>query len=924
MYAADASHYRQMPIGVVVPRSAAEVEAAMAVCREHGAPVLMRGAGTSLAGQCCNVAVVLDVARYLNRILELDPARRIARVEPGVVADHLRQAAERHDLTFGPDPSTVQWCTLGGMIGNNACGKHSVFAGRTSDNVLSLDILTYDGLRLTVGATSEEELRAIIAAGGRRGEIYAGLKAVRDQYAALVRERFPRIPRRVSGFNLDELLPENGFHVARALVGTEGTCATVLEATVRLVPWPRHRVVLVAGYPDIAMAAEDVGVVMPHRPTGLEGTDAGVIETMRAKGLESKGVSLLTEGTGWLLIEIGGDTPDEAVARARAVESALTRAKTRLLADPKEQRMVWDARKAAVGATGRLADGRSTFPGWEDAALPPERLPEYLRDYRALLDRYGYFGTIYGHFGEGCIHSRIDFDLLTPDGVQKYRRFMEDAADLCVSYGGSLSGEHGDGQSRGELLPKMFGPELIEAFRRFKAVWDPHGKMNPGKVVDPYKLDENLRLGADYQPLRFDTFFQYPDDDGSFTRAAGRCTGIGKCTKMGGGTMCPSYMAVREEQHGTRGRARLLQEMTRGALPDGWQEDGIREALALCLSCKGCKKDCSAGVDMATYKAEFLAHHYEGRLRPRQALAFGQIRRWARLASIAPWLANAVTRTPGLSTVARALAGMAPQRPFPQFASRTFRRGFKDVAPSGPRVILWPDTFNDHFQPGVLHATAEVLQAAGFTPVLPPRGLCCGRPLYDFGLLAQARAQLEQILEAMRPDIDAGTPVVGAEPSCIAVFRDELRNFFPQSEAALKLSRQTFTLAEFLRRNGYQPPKMQGRVLFHAHCHQKSVLTTEPDVALLAAAGLQVDAPDTGCCGMAGSFGFHAEHYDVSVKIGERVLLPAVRGAAGETLVVTDGFSCREQIHGCTDRRATHLAELLAKAHRAPAMLPPA
>ncbi len=906
-----------MPIGVVVPRSTDEVIAALEVCHEHGAPVLTRGAGTSLAGQCCNVAVILDVSRHLNAILDIDLQRRQVRVEPGVICEHLRRAVEPHGLTWGPDPSTDQWCTLGGMLGNNACGKHSIFAGKTSDNVISMEVVTYDGLRLTVGPTSDEELRAILAAGGPRADVYGGLRTVRDRYADLVRERFPKIPRRVSGYNLDELLPENGFNVARALVGTEGTCVTILEATLRLVPWPKHRVALLVGYPDVALAAEDVPRVAAHRPLGLEGTDAGLVDTMRAKGLEAKGLALLPEGGGWLLVEFGGDTVAEASAKARALQAELGGRPTRLLEDPKAQKMVWDARKAAVGATGRLADGRSTFPGWEDAAVDPLRLGGYLRDYKELLRRFGYFGTIYGHFGEGCIHSRIDFDLVTAEGVQKYRRFMEEAADLCVSYGGSLSGEHGDGQSRAELYPKLFGPELVQAFADFKKVWDPHGKMNPRKVVDPYRMDENLRLGPGFAHPKLDTFFQYPDDDGLFGRAVGRCTGIGKCRRDGGGTMCPSYMAVHEEQHSTRGRAKLLYEMAHGSLPERWQDEGVRESLSLCLSCKGCKKDCSAGVDMATYKAEFLAHYYEGRFRPRQAHAFGQIRRWSRLAALAPGLANATVNAPGLSTLARKLAGMAPQRAFPRFAKKPFRRVFRKRPKAlGQRVILWPDTFNDHFQPQVLEAAADVLQAAGFAPMLPERPLCCGRPLYDFGLLKQARAQLADILEALRPHVDAGVAVVGVEPSCVAVFRDELRNLFPDDETARKLSRNTFTLAEFLKKQGYVPPKMKGRVLFHGHCHQKAIMGTEADVELLRAAGLEVDAPDAGCCGMAGSFGFHAEHYDVSVAIGERVLLPAVRAAAPDTTIVTDGFSCREQIHGCTDRRATHLAELLARAHR--------
>jgi len=923
LYATDASNYRQEPLGVAYPRTAEEVVAAVAACRRHGVAILQRGAGTSLAGQATNEAVVFDLSRHFGRVLEIDPARRLARVEPGCVLDDLNVPAKaRHGLAFAPDPATHAWCTVGGMVGNNACGPHSVMAGRTSDNVEELEVLTYDGLRLSVGATPEEEIEAIVTAGGRRGEIYRRLRELRDRYAGLIRERFPDIPRRVSGYNLDELLPEKGFHVARALVGTEGTCVTVLEATLRLVPWPAERVLLVVSYEHVVEAGDHVVEIVAAGCTACEGLDGRVVTEEMRRGMDPEDAALLPAGGGWLLVELGGATKGEAAAKAREVQGWIAGLPSvlaaRLYETDAEQATIWEIRESGLGATARIG-GRETWTGWEDSAVPPARLGEYLRDFRALLDAHGLATAFYGHFGQGCVHSRITFDMVSREGLGRFRRFVDEAADLCVAYGGSLSGEHGDGQALAELLPKMYGEELCRAFGELKAIWDPENRMNPGKVVDPYPILSNLRLGPDYSPWEPETAFRYPADGGSFARAARRCVGVGKCRRNGGGTMCPSYMVTREETHSTRGRAHLLHEMLTGALPGGWRNQEVKEALDLCLACKGCKTECPAGVDMATYKAEFLHHHYAGRLRPRAAYAMGLVHRWARLAARAPRLANLAGRAPGLSAIAKWLAGIAPERRLPAFAARTFRDRFERRPAAdggnggGRRVLLWPDTFTNHFHPEIGEAAVEVLEAAGFEVSIPRAGLCCGRPLYDFGFLDRARAQLADILDALAPEIAAGTPVVGLEPSCTAVFRDELPNLFPDDERAGRLARQTFTLAELLadRAPGWAPPRRAGRALFHAHCHQKSVLGAKKDAALLRAAGLEVDAPVTGCCGMAGAFGFEADKYRVSVAVGERVLLPAVRAAAPDTLVVTDGFSCREQIAQLTGRRPLHLAEVL-------------
>lgn len=923
LYATDASNYRQVPIGVVVPRDADDVIATVAACREHGVPVLSRGGGTSLAGQCCNVAVVMDMSKYMNRVIEIDPQRRLARVQPGVVLDDLRNAAEEHGLTFAPDPSTHDHNTLGGMIGNNSCGVHSVMGGRTSDNIHALDILLYDGTRLEVGETEDAELERIIAEGGRRGDIYARLRGLRDRYGDEIRQRYPDIPRRVSGYNLDDLLPEQGFHVARALVGSESTCVTVLEATVRLIPSPSERMLLVLGYTDVYTAGDHVAEIMQHDPIGLEGIDLRLVRDMQQVNLHTDDLDYFPEGGGWLVVEFGADTAEAAEQQARAVMDALGQEDDaphmQLYTDRAQQRRIWEVRESALGATAHIPNARLTWPGWEDSAVPPEKVGDYLRDLRALLDRYDYACDLYGHFGQGCIHTRIDFQLDTDEGIRHYRRFLDEAADLVLAYGGSLSGEHGDGQARGELLPRMYGERLMQAFREFKGIWDPDGRMNPGKVVDADPADSHLRLGKHYDSPALDTVFRFPKDENSFPRAMLRCVGVGKCRRHSGGTMCPSYRATRDERHSTRGRARLLFEMLRGdPLSDGWKSEPVHEALDLCLACKGCKGDCPVDVDMATYKAEFLHHYYKGRLRPRQAYAFGMIDRWAQLASHVPGLINALTQTPGLDTLVKGIAGMPQQRSVPRFASQTFKHWFAAHPPSmqtGQTVILWADTFNNYFHPQVARAAVRVLEAAGCNVRVPRQHLCCGRPLYDFGMLKRARAYLQAIMHSLRESIDEGVPLIGLEPSCVSVFRDELPNLFPDSELAHRLRVQTYTLAEFLeQKTDWQPPHLDARVLVHAHCHHKSVLQTRPDRNLLEQMDLNFEWLDSGCCGMAGSFGFERDKYQVSIDIGEQVLLPAVREADADTLLIADGFSCREQISQTTDRSAMHLAEVLARA----------
>jgi FAD/FMN-containing dehydrogenase/Fe-S oxidoreductase len=926
LYATDASNYRQVPIGVVMPRDADDVVATVALARKHGAPILARGGGTSLAGQCCNVAIVLDFSKYMHEVVDLNLRDKYARVQPGIILDDLRHAAEKHTLTFGPDPATHTHCTIGGMIGNNSCGVHALMAGKTVDNIDELDILTYDGMPLRVGATSEEELAAIIARGGRRGEIYAGLKRIREQYGDLIRAKYPKIPRRVSGYNLDELLPENGFNVARALVGSECTCVVVLEAKCRLVYSPPSRTLVVLGYRDIYEAADDVPRLLESKPIGLEGVDDRLVEDMKAKGLNTRNLALLPEGKGWLLAEFGGESKEESDANARKLIEALPQGISHKLFDDKRQeKMVWAIRESGLGATAFVPGKPRTWEGWEDSAVDPKHLGKYLRELRTLLDRYGYNGDLYGHFGQACVHTRINFDLETAPGIGKFRSFLDEAADLCIKYNGSLSGEHGDGQSRADLLPKMFGEELIGAFREFKSLWDPEWKMNPGKVVTPYHPTENLRLGSDFHPWSPETHFQFPDDQGAMDRAVLRCVGVGKCRRMDGGTMCPSFMVTREEEHSTRGRARLLFEMFQGEeIPADWRNEAVKEALDLCLACKGCKGDCPVNVDMATYKSEFLSHYYQRRLRPIAAYTMGWIHIWARLAALAPGLANL------LMPIMKRFGGIAPQREMPKFAKKTFRElfGVGAAAPGsaarpragaptpGRRVLLWPDTFNNHFHPDTAVAAAEFLESAGYHVTLPRRQLCCGRPLYDWGFLGMAKSLLRETMEVLKPELDEGVPIIVLEPSCASVFRDELPNLFPGHEDARRLREATMTLSEFIVHEKIELPQLRRKALVQAHCHHSAVLHFDDEETVLKKIGLDVEHPDSGCCGMAGAFGFEKEKFEVSMRVGERVLLPKVRAAERDTIIVADGFSCREQIAQSTNREALHLAQVLQMALR--------
>ncbi|MEV7079966.1 FAD-binding and (Fe-S)-binding domain-containing protein [Streptomyces sp. NPDC093516] len=1069
----DASNYRRVPYGVVAPADADDVAAVLEVCRGRGVPVVPRGGGTSIAGQATGTGVVLDFTRYMNRLVALDPRARTAVVQPGLVLDRLQEAAAPHGLRFGPDPSTHSRCTLGGMIGNNACGSHSVAWGTTADSVRELDVVTARGGRLRLGrdwAGAPEGLRALA-----EGEL------------ARLRTGFPDLPRRISGYALDALLPERGADVARSFCGSEGTLGVLTEAVVRLVEAPRARALAVLAYADESAAAEAAAGLLPFGPLTVEGMAADLVPS----------AADLPRGGAWLFVETGGESAAEARARAEAIVRAADVLDALVVTDAAGQRALWRIREDASGTATRMPDGTEAWPGWEDCAVPPARLGAYLRDFRALMAAHGLRGTPYGHFGDGCVHVRIDFDLLTGTGVARFRRFSQELAELVVAHGGSLSGEHGDGQARAELLPRMYGAEMVGLFERVKAVWDPDDLLNPGMLVRPAPLDSGLRFSVlPREPV--DVAFGYPSDGGDFAAAVRRCVGVAKCrtaSVSGSSVMCPSFRATGAEEHSTRGRARLLHEMLAGeVVTDGWRSAEVREALDLCLSCKGCRSDCPVGVDMATYKAEFLHHHYAGRRRPAAHYTMGWLPVWLRAVARTrtALLVNALTGPRLLAGPAKRLAGIAPERQLPRVARQTFSRWWErrrpgagggegagargedvggargggasgarageaagaqagdaaepragkaagardgdapgarggdatgaragDVAAArggdaaearagdtaaaqagdatGPRagdapgvrdgdataararhaagaragdmagaragdataarardavgapgggvvgglVVLWPDTFTEHFSPAVGRAAVRVLEAAGLRVALPPtvhlrrppvgdgrtvaldplsllrgRGrVCCGLTYVSTGQLDRARAVLRRTLDLMEPVLETDAPVVVLEPSCAAALRADAPELLHDDPRAARLAARVHTFAEVLERYapGWTPPRVDRPVTGQTHCHQHAVLGDAADRRLRAAASLSGELSG-GCCGLAGNFGFEKGHAEVSAACAEEQLLPSVRNAPQGAVVLADGFSCRTQLEQLVGVRGRHLAQVLAEA----------
>ena len=930
LYACDASNYRQIPIGVVTPRDADDIVAVTALCRQHGLPVLMRGGGTSQNGQCVNTAIVLDCSRHMNRILKIDENSRTALVEPGVVCDALKAQAERSGLTFGPDPATHSRCTLGGMIGNNSCGPHSMLAGKTVENVEALEVLTADGARFWVGKTSDVELERILAKGDRQAAIYAELVALRNEYATRIRERFPTIKRRVSGFNLDQLLPENGFNVARALVGSEGTCVSILQARVRLIRNPEFKQLFVLGFEDIFHAGDSVPEILPFEPIAMEGIDWAIVGGLIDRKLKGDEIALLPAGKAWLMVEIAAPEEYSLAARGEAFAAAMNAservASVLRVNETADIAALWSIREQGASATSMSLepDGIDPIVGWEDTAVDPLRLGDYLRAFKALIERYGYSTSLYGHFGDGCIHARITFDTRTDDGVASWRAFSRDIAELVVQFGGSLSGEHGDGQAKAEFLPIMYGEELVAAFERFKRAWDPDGRMNPGKVVDAFRMDENLRFGPDYETSRVVTSLHFIGDVGGFGRTTERCIGMGKC-RAASGAMCPSYQATGEERHSTRGRAHLLHELVRGEIiTDGWNNVAVADSLEHCLSCKACKSECPTQVDIAAWKAEFMSAHYAGRRRPLYHHVFGRI--GTSLPKAAPFapLINLLQRG-FVGRLLRQLLGLSTDKPLPPLAREPFaRRARRDAVSSDEHfhwfgnvadhvVILWADSVNAHYRPDLLSAAIRTLVSSGARVGVARGRFCCGRPLFEYGMLDQAGVQASELLDVFYPSLPKDAQVVVLEPSCLSVFRDELMRLFPDDARAQELASRTVTLTRHLSGRGIRPARTLPAGILHRHCHDRAPAIGSDDAAWMNLCFDVLLEPESGCCGMAGTYGMREKTRPIAQKLFRRRLKPAIDAATKDTLIVTNGFSCSEQIGDGSRRGTLHPVEVIER-----------
>ena len=898
LYSSDASLYRVQPDAVAHPRTPDELITLVRAALDVGVPITARGAGTSCAGNAVGPGLVIDVARHLNRIHSIDPETRTAVIDPGVVQDQLQQAARPFGLRLGPDPSTSNRCTVGGMIGNNACGPRALGYGRMADNVVSLDVVTGNGDLITLGTDDVPELRTLVA---------ANLGIIRTEFGTFIRQ--------VSGYSLEHLLPEKGFDTAKFFSGTEGTLGVIVRATVRLVADAPERLMVALGYPAMADAGDDISNLLRFKPTACEGLDRRIVDVVAAKiGPES--VAGLPAGDGWMFLEVVGDDPAEVRSRAEAVVQASAATEGQVIEDPARAAQLWKIRADGAGLAG-VSLAKPAYGGWEDAAVPPQHLGQYLREFDKLLERHNLHGLPYGHFGDGCVHCRIDFPLTDRDGAARYKDFVEEAAVLVARFGGSMSGEHGDGRARSALLPHMYSPAAIELFGQVKHIFDPRGLLNPGVLIDPAPVEQDLRMVAvSRSPLS--------SSAAEFVEAVHQCSGVGKCladTTGTGGVMCPSFQATRNEKDSTRGRSRVLQEMINGSLiTQGWRSPEVHAALDLCLSCKGCARDCPTGIDMAAYKARVTHETYKGRLRPRNHYALGWLPRWGRLITTIPGLGkliNVVGRTPVLGRALRWGAGVDRRREIPQFASRAARsRPIRSSggapAKSKGRVLIWVDSFSDCFESTTFAAMAQLLVRLGYEPEVLRETACCGLTWISTGQLDGARRQLSNAAAVMATFVEAGVPIVGVEPSCTAVWRSDAPELLPDDPNVAALDGAVLTLAEFLESDSdFTPPDLSGHtIVAQPHCHHASVLGWAKDRAILESTGADLVVVG-GCCGLAGNFGVERGHHEVSVKVFEHDLGPAVE-AHPDAIVLADGFSCQTQLTSLAGRASMSLAELLA------------
>ena len=928
LYTSDASNYRQVPLGVVFPKTIDDIITTTSICRELKLPVLMRGAGTSQNGQTVNEAIILDCSQHMNRVLDIDIEKRTALVEPGIVCDALKSHAEQHGLTWGPDPATHSRCTLGGMIGNNSCGPRSMLAGKTVENVLELEILTADGARFWVGPTTDEAFDKIVASGGRQAEIYLELSAIADDYANLIRDRYPDIKRRVSGYNLDQLLPENNFNVARALVGSEGTCVSILQARLNLIENPKHKRLIVLGFEDIFIAGDSVPEIMPFKPIAMEGLDWTIIGGLIDRNLRQAEVAMLPEGRAWILVELAADnTADLEQQCERFIKAMGISVKVQSVlevTDPAIITGIWSIREQGASATAMSLNPEDPNPiiGWEDTAVDPLQLGDYLREFSALVKRYGYTTSLYGHFGDGCIHARIDFDTRSSAGVDHWRKFSEEIARLVVRFGGSLSGEHGDGQAKAEFLPIMFGPELMHAFKRFKSAWDPESRMNPGKLIDAYKMDENLRYGPDYKIPVVETTLHFQEDAGGFGHTTERCIGMGKC-RAKTGAMCPSYQATGEERYSTRGRAHLLHELVRGELiTDGWNNKDIVESLEHCLSCKACKTECPTQVDIASYKAEFMEKHYANNKRPLHHYPLAHIGtllpKMARFSTIGNFLQRGPT-----GKLLKKLLQIDNNKSLPVLAAKPFTSWASQHAniqddhfyyfgdANHPKVVLWADSVNNHYRPQLLNSSVSVLLKTNHCVAVAKQHFCCGRPLYEYGYLKQAALQLTSILKGFHKHLPDTASIIVLEPSCLSVFKDELLRQFPTNDNATDLCQRAMTLTGFLSRSNIEPARQLPHGVLHLHCHDKSMATSSGERVWMIKCFEQISEPESGCCGMAGTYGIKPKTRTIGQWLYNQRLAPAIENSPAGAIIVANGFSCAKQITDHSKQAPLHPVEIL-------------
>ena len=947
LYSSDASLYRIVPQLVAWPRTADELAEIGWLAAEYEVPVTSRGAGTSIAGNAIGTGLILNTSKYLNKIISLDPEARTATVQPGIVHAALQREATKIGLRFGPDPSSHTRCTIGGMIGNNACGSRALGYGKTSDNLVDIDIATLDGNRLTLTADSRPDA----------SPLFGRLDGLVHDHLATIRTEFGRFGRQVSGYAMEQLLPERGFDALKFLAGTEGTLAMITQATVRLVADAPYKIMIALGYPSMAEAADAVPAILPYGPTAAEGLDSRIVDVVRKRQGEGS-VPVLPRGQGWMLVELTGEDDHDVRSRADRLLADSDCLDGFVVEDPAQAARLWKIREDGAGLAS-VSLPRPAHAGWEDTAVPPEHLGSYLRRFEELMTEHRVDGLPYGHFGDGCVHIRIDFPLWEDDGARAYRSFVEDAAELVAGFGGSMSGEHGDGRHRSALLPKMYSPRALDLFAAVKQIFDPGNLLNPGVMVNPQPLQENLRIPeVRTRPLAL--------IEPHFTREVHRCTGVGKCVAdntSGGGVMCPSFQATGNEKDSTRGRSRVLEEMINGRLiNDGWDSPEVHDALDLCLSCKGCRRDCPTGIDMAAYKAEVLDRSYSGRLRPRAHYALGWLPRWGRMITRVPVLArlaNLTMRLPLLGRLLKLTAGIDPRRGLPSFETGMPRIRARAAIADDPKalltrsarvddgsvedgpvedaqvedaqvedariedarvdgvdhgpVIIWTDSLSSQFAGGPIPAAITVLEKAGYTPYLLARNACCGLTWITTGQLDGARRQLRQALDVLTPYAEAGIPIVGLEPSCLAVWRSDAPELLDDPRVAT-VAGKINTLAELLTTTeGWQPPELTGvELVVQPHCHHASVIGWQADAALLKRTGATITTVG-GCCGLAGNFGMEQGHYEVSIKVAEHDLLPAVRNAGPDAIVLADGFSCRTQLAELSDRTAISLADLLAR-----------